>query len=220
MERVAVISDVHSNLSALNAVLEYCEREGVGRIYCAGDIIGYSASANEVVWELRRRRARCIKGNHERALFDPGMEEMMNDIASSSIRYTRGILTDENLSFLRALPDELREKEISLFHGSPFDPDEYVFEDMVDEHIAFAADSRCIVLGHTHLPFIRVFGGKTVINPGSVGQPRDGDPRASFALITDKVELRRVEYDIEAQIQENIRAGLRPEVSERLRWGV
>lgn len=218
--RIGVISDVHSNIFALREVMAQLEKEKVAEIYCAGDIIGYNASANEVVWELRRRGVRCIRGNHDTSLFSMDEDEKMNVMAALSLKYTRQVLKRENASFLNSLPQELRGSDISVFHGSPWDPDEYLYEEMIDESITKSCPSHLIILGHTHVPFVKRVGPAVVLNPGSVGQPRDGDPRASFAIVGQEAEVRRISYDIEAQIEENRKAGLHSAVSERLRWGV
>ncbi|MEM3852512.1 MAG: metallophosphoesterase family protein, partial [Methanomassiliicoccales archaeon] len=120
-----------------------------------------------------------------------------------------------------SLPNFRIEEGISIYHGSPMDPDEYVFEEMIDKRFVSLLNTDYTILGHTHIPFVRLIDGKTILNPGSTGQPRDGDPRASFAILEgDRISLRRVDYDIEAQIVENMKAGLPSAISERLRWGV
>lgn len=221
MMRYALISDIHSNFVALKVVLESIEAEGVDRVLCAGDAVGYNAQPNQVVNELRNRGIACIRGNHDDALLLPNLESMMNSLAVAAIRWTRDHLTEENTRFIAGLKPELMTEDVAVFHGSPFDPYEYIYEHMVDERLALFSGKGVTVLGHTHVPYIRAAGGRRVINPGSVGQPRDGDARASFALLNgDSAEIRRVAYDIESTVDANVAAGIPSPLSERLRWGV
>lgn len=219
--KYAVISDVHSNFIALEKVLEQVDAEGIDTILCSGDLVGYNSQPNQVVEELKRRGVRCIRGNHDDALVTPTGTWNMNSLASEAIMWTRSHLSADNVSFIGSLPGTLVVDGTALFHGSPFDPYEYIYEDMVDEKLALASGRPVTVLGHTHVPYIRHVAGVMVVNPGSVGQPRDGDARASFAIIDgDSAEIRRVPYDIEGIVESNMAAGLPTPLSERLRWGV
>ncbi len=221
MTRYALISDVHSNFVALDRVLDQIDGEGVDVTICAGDLVGYNSQPNKVVDELRRRGIVCIMGNHDEAVVSPDSAGMMNSLAAEAIRWTRAELTDENTRFIASLKQSAVVDEIAVYHGSPQDPYEYIYEDMVDERFASSSGRRFTLLGHTHVPFVRRVSGFTVVNPGAVGQPRDGDARASFAILErDAVEIRRVPYDIESIVELNTRAGLPSALSERLRWGV
>lgn len=221
MRSCAVLSDIHSNFVALRTVLEQIDMEGIDTILCAGDLVGYNSQPNQVLDELQRRGVECIRGNHDDAVLFPNLERQMNSLAAEAIRWTRLNLTTANSSFLSALQPALNLEDIAIYHGSPLDPYEYVYEDMVDEKIALASGKKLTVLGHTHVPFVRNLAGVTVFNPGSVGQPRDGDARASYAIVEgQEVVVRRVAYDIESIIESNTAAKLPSALSERLRWGV
>lgn len=221
MTRYALLADIHSNFVALEAVLAQIDGEGVDAIICAGDIVGYNSQPNQVVDEFRRRAIACIRGNHDEAVLLPMQEQAMNSLAAAAVRWTRRQLTGENTGFLDSLRHTITVGDFAVYHGSPFDPYEYIYEDQVDERLAKASGRRFTVLGHTHVPFIRHVSGTSVINPGSVGQPRDGDARASYAIVEgDLIEIRRVPYDIESIVQLNMSAGLPTALSERLRWGV
>ena len=183
---VAFISDVHSNLEALEAVLD---EVGKLKVFCAGDIVGYGASPNEVVRILRGVGATCVLGNHDRAALDGDAGEF-NPRAAVAAMWTSRQLTDESREFLGSLPTHLSAqvggKAVYMTHGSPDDPMwEYVrpstHSDLFDYYLE-KVHVDVIALGHTHLAFQwRSESGGVVFNPGSVGQPRNGDRRAAFA---------------------------------------
>lgn len=221
MKSYAVLSDIHSNFVALRTIMDQIDSEGIDSILCAGDLVGYNSQPNQVLDELRRRGAACIRGNHDDAVLFPNLESQMNALAAGAIRWTRLNLTSANSTFLNSLQPTLIMDDIAVYHGSPFDPYEYIYEDMIDEKTALASGRILTVLGHTHVPYVKKIAGVTVLNPGSVGQPRDGDARGSYAIIRgDDVAIRRVVYDIERVIDSNMEAKLPSELSERLRWGV
>jgi putative phosphoesterase len=222
---VAFISDVHANLPALEAVLEDMASRRVGCTFCAGDILGYNTFPNETVDLLRRKEVACIAGNHDRAVL-MGVRNM-NSIAAAAINWTREVLSPVSMAFLRDLPNSIHRPlegvMMAIHHGSPRFISEYVFEEHVSEELLDLAGARLLVLGHTHIPYVVQFPTGTVINPGSVGQPRDGDPRASYALLDTSewtFRILRVPYDVErvmAGIREN---GLPEMLAHRLRRGV
>lgn len=224
-EEFAFISDVHSNLEALSVVLDDI---GGLSIFCLGDTVGYGASPNEVIELLVRRRATMIIGNHDRAALSAS-PATFNARAAVAVMWNSKQLTDENRQFLQGLPRE-RKLELAgvplyMTHGSPDDNlGEYVYpvthSDMFDHYLR-KLGVKVIALGHTHLPFSAVDREGIVFNPGSVGQPRDGDPRASYAVLTVSdgratVEHRRKDYDIEASAKKIIEAGLPRSLAERL----
>jgi len=220
MNRIAVISDIHANLPALEAVLHYVEKQGAETILCAGDVIGYNAFPNEVVRLLKEKDVMCISGNHDQHLIT-GDYSNFNSVAAASLRWTASVVDRETMEFLRALPETLKYLDISVYHGSPEDPERYVFEDMVSAEMTDISGTRITVLGHTHVPFILRFGLKAVLNPGSVGQPRDGDPRASCIIIDGReMKICRVTYDIESVVRKNREALLPEAISERLAMGL
>ncbi len=225
--RAVFVSDVHSNLEALEAVLE--EAGGL-RVFCAGDVVGYGASPNEVVGLLRRVGATCVQGNHDRAAVT-GDVRGFNPTAGMAAVWTSRQLTDESRGFLAALPTGARGtvggRSLYMVHGSPDDPLwEYVLPsthaDLLDHYLG-KVGADVLALGHTHAPF-EWRGEGLVFNPGSVGQPRDGDPRASYAVLCAEggrveVELRRVECDVERSARKVLASGLPPSLSSRLLSG-
>jgi len=242
--RTAVISDIHANLEALQAVLTRIEVLRVDEIVCLGDIVGYNADANECVDIVRTMKIRCVLGNHDACA--AGLEEPdgFNPVARRAVLWTRAELTDENSLFLRKLPREQRVGEIFLFHGSIHDTNRYILymNDAADNFTLLAGMGiflRVGFFGHTHVRAVLYYYQRAVsvdlasdlklaeekrylINPGSVGQPRDGDPRASF-LVYDaddhRVTFNRVEYDVHACQDKIIRAGLPSRLAERLASG-
>jgi len=227
-EQVAVISDVHSNLEAL---LEVLSRVKGMDVYCLGDIVGYGANPNEVVEEIRNRRAVALMGNHDYAAVT-GDVRMFNPRAAMAAKWTSKTLTSANLEFLGSLPKSRRLRlggvEGYLTHGSPDDPLwEYVDPRTHSEllgHYLVKLNVGILGLGHTHVPFVDSEGRGVVFNPGSVGQPRDGDWRASYAIVTVEdgevgVENMRMEYDWK-EASSKIRAvGLPEQLADRLSSG-
>jgi len=227
--RAAFISDVHSNVEALEAVLD---EVGKLKVYCAGDIVGYGASPNEVVRILRDAGATCVLGNHDQASLEGDVGEF-NPRAAMAAIWTSQHLSDASRAFLASLPREITAetggKRLYMAHGSPVDTMwEYVLpsthSDLFDYYLK-KVDADVIALGHTHLAFQwRSEGGGLVFNPGSVGQPRDGDTRASFAILSVEagevqVETRRVEYDKERAAKKILESGLPPSLATQLLSG-
>jgi putative phosphoesterase len=221
----AFLSDIHSNLEALSAVLKDFRK---GPVYCLGDIVGYGASPNEVIDLLIERGAVCLVGNHDYAAMT-GDVGSFNARAGMAAVWTSRRLTDESRAFLSALPRERTEaisgKRVYMTHGSPDDNLwEYVYEgthrDLFDFYLArLGVDA--IALGHTHAPFVWSDKQGMVFNPGSVGQPRAGDRRASYAVFSVEsemlsVENRNVEYDIESAARKIVDAGLPEALATRL----
>jgi diadenosine tetraphosphatase ApaH/serine/threonine PP2A family protein phosphatase len=228
LERIAVISDVHGNLEALAAVLE--EVEGV-ELYCLGDFVDYGAQPNEVIEAIRARGARCVLGNHDAAAIT-GDTSLFNARAAMSSVWTRRTLTRSSSDFLKGLPLDLRTRIDGLpayfAHGSPDDRlweyvDPRTHADLFG-HYLDRVGAKLMGLGHTHIPFVWKEGSGVVFNPGSVGQPRDGDWRASYASVTFgegacAVEIRRVGYDVEGAAEKILDAGLPGFFAERLHTG-
>ena len=242
--RTAVIADIHANLEALQAVLARIEVLRAHETVCLGDIVGYNADPNECVDIMRTRNIRCILGNHDACA--AGLEEPdgFNPFARRAVLWTRAELTDENRLFLRNLPREQRVGDIFLFHGSIHDTNRYILymSDAADNFTQLAGMGNSLWIGffgHTHVRAVLYYYQKAVsfelapdlkleeekrylINPGSVGQPRDGDPRASF-LVYDaddrRVTFNLVEYDVHACQDKIIRAGLPSWLAERLASG-
>jgi putative phosphoesterase len=224
--RVAFVSDVHSNLEALEAVLD---EVGKLKVYCCGDIVGYGASPNEVVRIIRGIGATCVLGNHDQASLQGDVGDF-NPRAAMAAIWTSNHLSDESRAFLGSLPREVSTeiggKRLYMAHGSPDDTMwEYVLpsthSDLFDYYLQ-KVDADVMALGHTHQAFQwRSDGGGLVFNPGSVGQPRSGDIRASFGLVSVEegevqVEIRQVEYDVERAAKKILESGLPPSLASQL----
>jgi len=227
--RALVISDIHSNLPAFKAVLE--EAGSVDYIFSAGDIVGYGPWPNECINLSKELGFDSVAGNHDEASAT-GVVVNFNPYAEEAIRITRRLLRVENLEYLAKLPKSLERTlgghKLAIFHGSPRDPlNEYVFPytaDNILESFLHQISSEILILGHTHIPFTRRFGGRLIINPGSVGQPRDRDPRASYMILEEsregfEVRMSRVEYDIESVAKKMIEEGFPRVLAQRLFYG-
>jgi putative phosphoesterase len=222
---MAFISDIHANLEALESVLE-----AVGEVetYCLGDIVGYGASPNEVVSLIKTQGVACILGNHDQAVLSGRIGDL-GSTAAVAAAWTSRILSEESRSFLAGLPQELTvpvdQGMVYMTHGSPDDRLwEYVHpatHSYLFSHYLSKLSARAIALGHTHVPFLAREEKGIVFNPGSVGQPRNGDSRASCALLTvngEKLELQHlaVPYDIDAAAEKIRSAGLPESLGKRL----
>ena len=228
MSTAAFISDIHSNLEALEAVLADVRTE---EVYCLGDLVGYGASPNEVIDLVRERNVHALMGNHDYAA-TTGDTGRFNARAGMAAMWTRSQLTEENLGYLRSLPMQRKTSvggtSLHMTHGSPDDPLwEYVdprTHSQVFGHYIGKLEVKALALGHTHVPYSWIEKSGVVFNPGSVGQPRDGDWRASFAMVEFSqgeiaVEVQRVEYDVEGAIAKIAHVGLPEELGSRLRVG-
>ena len=216
--RIAIFSDLHGNSAATAAVLAAIDAERPDAVYCLGDLVGYGARPNETIALIRERGISTIMGNYDDgvgfdrdecgcAYRDPEEEAR----GQESLFWSRAETTPDNKAYLRSLLPEIRfEAEgvrFRLVHGSPRRMNEYLFEDRDPrslERIAALADADVLVFGHTHKPWIKEIGGVLMVNDGSVGKPKDGDPRAAWALCAVaagkpvQVEIRRVPYDVAA----------------------
>lgn len=257
--KIAIFSDIHGNLFALQAVLEDFKKRGVDMAICGGDLVGYGAHPNEVIDLLRQHHIPTIMGNYDQGIGhdsdDCGCayrDELSKALGKRSIAWTREKVTPENKAYLRNLPERIsmtvNGRKILMVHGSPRRINEYLFEDRPTDSIIrmFEAEKvHIITCGHTHLPYVREMiveegletvtgpdgkpatrikpGGRYIlINSGSVGKPKDGDPRAGYALLdfTDgslKVEIVRVPYDVEAAARAVEQSGLPVEYAAMLR---
>jgi putative phosphoesterase len=224
---LGVISDIHSNLPALEAVLAALERLRPGRIICAGDIVGYNASPDDVCGLLKEWKVESIMGNHDRAVATGDTSRLVED-AASAVTWTRKHLSGASRDFIEKLFARRKLSagglRILLVHGSPEDDDEYVLP-LTEKIWPFGnPGADVLVMGHTHVQWTDRFrsSGLTVLNPGSVGQPRDNDPRAAFATLDTRnlsVRLHRVDYDIPKAARAVIAAGLPARFAERLYIG-
>ncbi len=236
MERVAVITDIHANLPALEATLEAVGELGVDGVWCGGDLVGYGPHPNEVCDLVEQRAIPTIYGNYDyaiaRDLEDCGCayrDPHDRELGQRSVEWTLAHTDRRAKDFMRSLPFDLRfqlgDHRVRLVHGSPRKVNEYLFEDKparTFERIAAGDDCDVLVFGHTHQPWVHEYGGVLFVNCGAVGKPKDGDPRASFALFeldaTGEVSasIERIAYDADAVAREVAAAGLPAEYADKL----
>ena len=226
--RIGIISDIHGNLQALEAVLVDLGTRRCEALYCLGDLVGYAPFPNEVTERIRAERIPTIMGNYDDGVgFDRDecgcayREPLERELGDQSFNWTKAHVTSENKAFLRTLLPELRiqvgGKQLLLVHGSPRKINEYLFEDRPVssfQRIAASSDADVIIFGHTHRPYTKRVDNVLFVNAGSVGKPKDGDWRACYAILepgaTDPVTFVRVEYDV-AAVAAAIRASELPD---------
>jgi putative phosphoesterase len=200
--KLGVISDIHANIAALDAVL--ADMPAVDRLICCGDIVEYYADANEVCDRLRTLAPLTVRGNHDAYVIgaltpSPARREAYRT------DWTRAALRPDNMEWLKSLPTEQRltggGREIVVRHASPWDEETYLYPDSPRLDEISLGSREILLVGHTHIPLRRSAGAGMIVNPGSVGQPRDWDPRAAYAtvdLATGVIEHHRVAYDVAA----------------------
>ena len=217
--RVGVISDVHGNVVALETVLS--DMPEVDELVCAGDVVGYNPWPAECVEAIREREVPTIMGNHDRKVAT-GTNFASNRMAQAGVKLARRNLSSDQIEWLGRLPTERRlfDGRMKVVHGHPEDPDRYTYPDEYGPNLL--QGESILVMGHTHVQHVEYTRDGIVMNPGSVGQPRDGDPRAAYAVVdleAETAEGYRVSYDIDrvqAAVAEN---GLPEETGRRLREG-
>ncbi|NHN46177.1 metallophosphoesterase family protein [Halostella sp. JP-L12] len=217
--RLGVLSDIHGNRVALDAVLD--DMPPVDGLLCAGDVVGYNPWHADCVAAVRDRDVPCVKGNHDRAVAT-GTAFRFNSMAGAGIEHARETLSDDQIEWLAGLPDERVECDgrVKIVHGHPDDPDRYTYPDQFSPRLLDEED--VLIMGHTHVQGHEQYEEGIVMNPGSVGQPRDGDPRAAYAVLDLNaltVEEHRVEYDIGAVRRAVEEAGLPAKIGSRLEKG-
>jgi putative phosphoesterase len=229
--RLAVISDIHANMDAFTSVID--DLPSHDALLCLGDLVGYGPEPNEVVEELQAMRPEYVlMGNHDYAVVT-GDTSGFSRNAAVAIEWTRQRIKEENSHYLSTLRPSMKLEaggiRISAFHGSPREPlTEYILPDIspnIARQIIREGDSEIVLLGHTHIPMAHSFERKILANPGSVGQPRDGDARASYGLLTlddSKLsfQVRRVTYPVDAVARKILNAGLPKFLAERLYIGM
>lgn len=238
-----MFSDIHGNLEALQAVLDYGRSIDAGFYVCLGDILGYGANPNECVEAIRGLPAyACVKGNHDAAVVDPDERSFFHSVALEGVYFTESALTEENRRFIEDLPYVYSSDGLFLaVHASPYKPEswEYILDQGGAKRAFGVLDHRIGFIGHSHTPAMFSDDGraerlspenvltmedgiKYIVNVGSVGQPRDGNPDASFAVFDDDtltVKAVRVPYDNKKAAEKILRAGLPPVLAERLLVG-
>jgi len=241
--RVALVSDIHGNRQAFEAVLADVAGANADELWCLGDLVGYGADPNDCVQLARDHAAVCLAGNHDLAVTGELSLEEFSRGAEIAARWTKDVISPENLAYLESLEPFGHVEGIGLYHASPRDPVwEYVLSALLAEMCLDAAPERLALIGHSHvaLSFVRREGeiatgerrvaddvadvatGEWLLTPGSVGQPRDGDPRAAWLLL-DTTELtaawKRVEYDVAGAAAAIRHARLPDSLAERLGYG-
>ena len=242
---VAIVSDIHGNRHAFEAVLDDARGAGADEVWCLGDLVGYGAEPDACVELARDRVAICLAGNHDLAVTGELPIDDFSRGAAISAKWTQQTIGTENLAFLRELRPSGVEGELGLYHASPRDPVwEYVLSELLADRCFDEAAQRVCLIGHSHvaLAFTRDEGGGThargalrepghtadlregawLLNPGSVGQPRDGDPRAAWLLLDrdrGHAEWRRTPYDVQGAADAIRAAGLPDSLAERLGYG-
>lgn len=191
---IALISDIHGNYEALKEVLRKIDDMHISKIFCLGDVVGYYSQVNECCEALRNRNVECIMGNHDWYMASGRPCDRSRSV-NDCLSYQRKIITKDNIDWIRSFRPIIRECNLSMVHGGWNNPiDEYLYQ--VEEDYFKDMDSSFFAAGHTHVQMVKEFNGVVFCNPGSVGQPRDGDNRAAFSTFDgNKFELYRVEYN-------------------------
>lgn len=246
--RVLIISDIHSNLAALEAVLQDALKAGgYEAVWCLGDLVGYGPNPNECIELISTLpNLNCLMGNHDKAALDPSSLVVFNNDARAALTWTTSVLLPPAHSFLQTLAEITHAGQFTLVHGSPRQPIwEYVLDRSIAREVFPVLETPYCLVGHTHVPVVyqsynaepecqviaadyaqpfplHKAGGRFILNPGSVGQPRDNDADAAYALLDTDTEIwqfRRTAYDI-ALTQNRMRAvGLSPRLIARLPFG-
>ena len=241
--RVAVLSDIHGNLHALRAVLDAVAAEEADALWCLGDLVGYGPRPNECCAEVERAASLCLVGNHDLGVLGRIPLAEFSDDAAAAARWSQTVLSAEARAFLERLRSLGSAEDVELFHASPRDP---VWEYVLSDEVALAAfrltSAPVVLVGHSHvaLAFVLENGavdgavvpggaeidladGRFILNPGSVGQPRDGDPRAAYLVLdldARRALHRRVAYPIERTQEEIRERGLPEALADRLAHGL
>ena len=231
--RVAILSDIHSNLQALTKALSIVDRSRIDEVYCLGDIVGYGANPNECVSLVRNRAKYCVLGNHDLAAIDTSHADYFTKPGRTAAEWTHKILTHDNMEYLISLPYSIQKENFTLVHASPLDPQnwEYVLSLQIAQKQFAAFTTQLCFIGHTHVPSIcgenlRTFSFKKnmrfLINVGSVGQPRDGSPQLSLGIFdteTWSYENIRSDYDVRGASKAILDSRLPPGLASRLFQG-
>lgn len=243
--RYAIIGDIHANLAALTAVLDDIERRGgVETVWCLGDVVGYGPDPHECIELLRQTNHICVAGNHDWAAIGKVNTAEFNPDAARACHWTGQQLDSADAEYLGNLPLVIEEGDFTLVHGSPREPIwEYLISTgLAKENFAYLKSQFCLV-GHSHVPLVFSYSqsgacsssqflpnvglvlgrNRLIINPGGVGQPRDGDPRASYAIYDDEtrlVRLYRLTYDVRSTQDRMVERGLPMRLVSRLSYGV
>ena len=240
--RVAVVSDIHANWHALEAVVADFEEQRPDEVWCLGDLVGYGPQPNRCTAELEERAQLCLVGNHDLGAIGTVELTDFSPDAATVARWTSGVLEDGQRRFLSTLSPTGARDGIEMFHGSPHDPVwEYILSEGAARRAFDETQGDVLLVGHSHIPIalrladdcvagglakggseVELTGGRWLLNPGAVGQPRDGDPRAAYLLLdleARHAHFRRVPYDVEATQAEIREQGLPEDLAARLAGG-
>lgn len=235
--RIAVISDIHGNLAALQAVLEDLPRHDVDTICCGGDLVGYGPFPNEVIALLRSANIPCVMGNYDDAVGNRRItcgcafpDQDTAGIANRSLEWTGARVSEENREYLKNLPFALdvgtASCSVHIVHGSPRRLNEYLHQEIGEKELnEFLCEctAQVVVCGHTHVPYYKNIAGKLLVNAGSVGQPKHGNPRASYCIIDINgqvgVRIHYLPYDFESTAQAISANGLPEALAQIIRTG-
>ncbi len=232
--RLAILSDIHANLEALTKALRLIETQSVDEILCLGDVVGYGANPNECLELVRKHCPIILKGNHDAAAVDLSGAEGFTYPARLAAYWTHDVLTPENIAFLKNLPLTAKKDDLLFVHASPNQPEEwnYILSDADARDAFYFFTEKICFIGHTHVPVVYSERGRAriikkefryLINVGSIGQPRDGNPELSYGIFdTDQwmYENVREDYDQEAAAKKIIKAGLPRVLGDRLLLGI
>ncbi len=245
--RYLIFSDIHGNLEALEAVLKDVSRKKIDRFIFLGDLVGYGASPNEVIQKvISLKPLSMVRGNHDKAACGLESIQTFNPVAAAAIQWARKNLNKKHLQLLAGLAKSplVIHKQMTICHGAPFDEDYYIFGEFDAVEAFNYFDTPICFFGHTHFPFIYLEkdevvegtfiqgnhveiklekGARYLINPGSIGQPRDRDPRAAYAIYDSeqrKIKFYRVEYDFKETQRKILEADLPSTLAERLSLGI
>ncbi|MFZ1730965.1 MAG: metallophosphoesterase family protein [Bacteroidota bacterium] len=231
--RLAIISDIHANLEALESVLLDIEMIQADRLVCLGDIVGYGADPAACLNIIRERAEICVLGNHDAAVFTESGRSFFNPNAREAVAWTTAQLSTEDVAFLQGLPYRVSKDDLLFVHSAPRAPEQwdYVFSGMEARLLGRYFHERICFIGHSHVPgmypidagiYEYTHGQRYLINVGSVGQPRDRNWRSSYGLldtVAGTYENRRVEYDVESAAKKILKNGLPRRLAERLKLG-
>ena len=240
--RYGIFSDIHSNLEALEAVIAAYKKESIDTYLCVGDIVGYASNPNECSSSISSLAQNSVAGNHDWASLGLLPTDYFNPAAAEAVSWTRARLNESSISLLKALPLVYKNEDLTLVHGTVKEPREfdYLTECSISEETFGLLENNICFVGHTHIPLIFIQdasgcfrrsvsfkvrverGNKYIVNVGSVGQPRDGNPQAAYCIYDTEsrdVTVKRAEYDAGSARNKIISSGLPPFLGERLLAG-
>ncbi|PAB60733.1 metallophosphoesterase family protein [Anaeromicrobium sediminis] len=234
--RIGFITDIHSNKYALEEILKDTKKRNLDKIFCMGDLVGYGPFPNEVINKIKEEKIPTIQGNYDQSVGEELMacgcdykDQKVMEMGVKSLYWTQENTSDENKKWLRELPKEMdvevEENKIKLVHGSPRRNNEYLYEDAdVLEEVTEKADFNILVCGHTHKPYGKYVNNVFVVNAGSVGKPKHGNPNGTYVILDIKddihMEIVEVEYDYEKMAKAIEESEIPSAFAEKIRKGI